>query len=736
MGIERFFKSIEQNNITNLNNEFSRKLEHKIDTKYLFIDFNSIVYITSNKILYDINRLIYSNINNKKSEKISSIAKIYNIDLGSPIKEQVDINKIIINGVKKYIINILQNYVNPNVLEYFYIAVDGVPDKAKILEQKQRRYMGGLISEIKQKIFNKHINEIKNDKIRYQYETNKINWSRNNISPGTNFMKILDDMLNGDELNSEIKKLCPKLKKYICSGVNIRGEGEKKITDNIKSIKDISDVVIYSPDTDVTLLGLILHVKNLIILRHDQQGGYYNIINIDKLGDNIFNYISSKVDSKLNKKNIIDDIVFVLTIFGNDFVPKLQSFDVKHDFDKIIDKYVNTLKENKFGYIIEKNKINQQNFLNLIKILHYDEGGNLQKVFIASHYENYNKLKKIMQADSTNFTIILNEFLSKLRKFNFDIRNGKNVTEHKNDQDFMKKIKLLTKMDNKTFNNDKQFIDAYINYYKKNNKFPKVKVSFVKYSKSINTEHHRIKLEKIHDSIDPGMKILEYDKEVYKFDNMLDEYSKKLNAFPINLGYIVVDPNNYVFKTENIEKSVKRYYYEFFDINTIDVDDNKMKKILENYLEGLLWVFEYYYNSSLDNTVNVWYYHHHFAPLLKQIYLFLKDQKKDYIQNLCNNLKTYKIDHKEYFTQIEHLLYTSPVHVIKDIVPKKYHEIINNKELFPELEKVTMEIFNNETNNKIDCRGALFITKCNLKILEDKVDFEFDKKFIKEIRKI
>jgi 5'-3' exonuclease len=76
-----------------------KKIDNKylIDDEYLMIDFNSIIHNTM-------------------------IDKTNDID--------------IINGVNDYIINLLKMY-DLNKLKYVYIAVDGVPTFAKILESKK-----------------------------------------------------------------------------------------------------------------------------------------------------------------------------------------------------------------------------------------------------------------------------------------------------------------------------------------------------------------------------------------------------------------------------------------------------------------------------------------------------------------------------------------------------------------------------------------------------------------------
>ena len=70
-------------------------------------------------------------------------------------------------------IDLISDNTKSELLETIYIAIDGVPTMAKIAEQKKkRRYMGSVISTLNKK------------------PENDFSWSKNNISPGTSFIKI------------------------------------------------------------------------------------------------------------------------------------------------------------------------------------------------------------------------------------------------------------------------------------------------------------------------------------------------------------------------------------------------------------------------------------------------------------------------------------------------------------------------------------------------------------------
>lgn len=763
MGIESFFSSIQENDITNLKSNFTYKLQKRIDSKYLLIDFNSIVHVTSTSILSDLNHLLYQilNKNYKNNNKFKKLIETYDIplDIDSEL-EYTDLieylardkmNDLVLNKVEEFVLNMFNNFVNPTQLEYIYIAVDGVPNKSKMIEQKKRRYMGTIINELKHKIFLKYEEELMKEKVRYLYEQNKIEWSKLNISPGTKFMDSINALFSNQVFTKKAKMICKELKKCEYSGTSEFGEGEKKIVDYAYKNSIEGSITIFSPDSDMTLLCLLMSKKfeNINILRHNQQSGNYDIINIDLLRKNLFNYVANSVkidtrntDVKFDEINVINDIVFILTIFGNDFLPKLESFNVKYDFNKIIDKYTKLLRQNN-TYLINKT-INQDMFIKLLKILHENEGENLQRMYMSSQYRNYDKLKKTLNV-SDNFTQVVNAFLMKLRAFNHQIRNGKVDVNHliTNETDFLDKLIKLTRFRNnlehtKNAADQREFINDYIRYYKQNNKMPEVAITLRRYSKSLNDSHFKEKLEKTLDKIDPSLKITKYDEEIFKLDNILDEYIKKLNASSINLGYVSIDPKTYNWKTEKIGQGVKKYYYEFFDINNIEIKNPQMNSLLKDYIEGLMWVYNYYYNVQDIKTgkPNIWFYKYSHTPLLTQLYHFMKNQPKNYLESVLKSLDKYIVEEKDFFKPKEHLMYVSPVTLHEYIIPNEYKNKVDNG---IDINKIVNTIWENPSSDEIDCRGIMFLNKCHVNDLHIDSDimesFQNDKKFIAYLNK-
>ena len=71
------------------------------------------------------------------------------------------ISNIIISNIKIFIKNLIQKHFNK--LKLIYIAIDGVPNKAKIVEQKKRRYIGIFSSFIHKLILKNNTKYLKNN---------------------------------------------------------------------------------------------------------------------------------------------------------------------------------------------------------------------------------------------------------------------------------------------------------------------------------------------------------------------------------------------------------------------------------------------------------------------------------------------------------------------------------------------------------------------------------------------
>ncbi|RMZ77283.1 hypothetical protein DV737_g4425, partial [Chaetothyriales sp. CBS 132003] len=282
------------------------------------------------------------------------------------------------------------NMVRPRRL--LYIAVDGVAPRAKMNQQRSRRFRAAKdakdADEKKaefQILLRQQRSKESNNEESTTDEVIKKTWDSNVITPGTPFMFILAQSvrywcqwkLNTDPAWAELK--------VIISDATVPGEGEHKIMQFIRSQRSDPEYdpnthhVMYGLDADLIMLGLATHEPHFRILREDvffqeskartcnlcgQPGHYADQCRgtaKEKSGD--FDEKAAKPDSKpyiwlsvsilreylsaemfvpgqsfrFDLERAIDDWVFMCFFVGNDFLPHLPSLDVHEDgIDKLI----------------------------------------------------------------------------------------------------------------------------------------------------------------------------------------------------------------------------------------------------------------------------------------------------------------------------------------------------------------------------------------------------------------
>lgn len=780
MGIEHFFSAIQNYNEATAINFINT--DEKLKCEYLYLDFNSIIYPACIKVYGELNKLIKYIVDGKKNddnELIKDIAKKYKLPLSETVAElKKEINKnrfnYVTNEVIYFILNMLDNKFMCDTIKYIYVSFDGVPTKSKMVEQQKRRYNSILISKIKNILYKKYENEIESR----EYERQKLDVDnfKASISPSTDYMDYISNRLKSDHFIDKLKEKCANLNTYICSDYHVPQEGEKKIYDDILNNSEINEnIVFYSPDNDASILCLLLSIndkKNINVLKHDQQKNTFTQINIDKLFENINDYIESQLE--INKdddmgKKIICDTIFIFTIFGNDFVPKIESINISKDFMHVLQCYIDILRTGKF--IINKKKkyeINKNMFIKLIEKLSIKENNNLKVNYIKQHYYNnkhifnvvgenikeieifFEKIKKLylllqknLDAEHIIKELDNEQFIEQLKKLmsvriNTQEKIARDMSKIKNSQygdeidNFVKETENR-QHDNRRFKDvivsDNVCMMAFIDNYKKNKNILNIEYLFRKNNYQYNNHHHKILSDKL--NREPN----NYEIEVYKLENFMDQYKTKFNRFRSQLGMIYIDTDFNEVRYNKDEN--KEYYKYYFGINYDD--ENEREKIAGEYIDGLLWVFDWYYNkTNIEdnfNNANLWYYKYDKAPLLKDILIYLR---KNGLKNSI--FKKYNIKRELYYNCIEQYVYISPYSSLKEkgVIFLMYYKYIIayflSKNIDLDINNLANKILNNGSNDEINCSNSHFFSKCNIRNLKF-INLINDKELIKFIRK-
>lgn len=737
MGVERFFSSIRNEfNITE-NTQYPFK---KINSKYLFIDFNSIVHVLST------HQLNLYNLNNKNNVN--------------------EFENELINNIENYLLEMFNLNLYPENLEYIYICIDGVPTMGKIYEQKKRRYMASLIQYIGNK---------------YKLKKSSFNWDKNNISPGTVFMNKLEEYLDSDTFKDKVKKLCPKLKIYQLSGTNEKGEGEMKIINILKKNNITDNTVVYSPDSDMIILLMMLKNNN-IILRYDQQnsklddkfrGKKYNILQVNKFKKTLIEYIHKRKNPYLNINidRFINDIILIFTIFGDDFLPKLENFRVSNDIFTILDYYIINYQDN--GYLLNDDKsIKKIALHSFFSLLSLNEYLFLERNKMMTIYSNYNRMEKdIIGYEMFVFREMVFELLWKFIYTNKDKYNSESINPH-NINKFIDSKQFIEFIKNEPIINinelgkySKRFLkyakgniynqlkEIFINNYLNILKFLKIDI-FYENSKKYNNRDIMKKYHKNYYLVDskfnflndilifmyynslqlplnipltknePVLNKVNFDSNLVPHKNRLDRLSEK-DEFLYRMEYKLDDFYNMLNPKDD-------FYYKYLS----DKDNYRVKygelylqkDSIKDYLDGISWITGYYFGNNYDET---WYYKYGRSPLLSQVVKYM------------NSIKNFRVfeNKKLDLIPITQLMFITPFNYNKDIKSQinfvNYKDkdklkifVENNKKFYFDLDKIYNEITSG-SNNKVDCSTSVFLSKCHLHFLEKEIDInEFIKLFV------
>lgn len=269
--------------------------------------------------------------------------------------------------------------IKPQKMIYF--ALDGPAPRAKMVQQRSRRY--------KSIQFSKLVGAKENE------------WNpSNNICPGTKFMHDLSKFI----LRSiQQKKFhCPKV---VLDDASHPGEGEHKILPIIRKLQDKPDgVVIMSPDNDLLSLGILTKKSNIYILRYmdifcaeilkidlDKTKRQMVFISIDKIQEHFCKQQETLYGKSIDINNLLLDYNFLLSMVGNDFICSLPYMKIKSGgLDKLIQIY-NSIYQNQNAFLIDKDtlQINVSFFTELVRQLSFMEDNEMKSLSGFIHREMY-----------------------------------------------------------------------------------------------------------------------------------------------------------------------------------------------------------------------------------------------------------------------------------------------------------------------------------------------------------
>ncbi|KAJ8021757.1 5'-3' exoribonuclease 1 [Holothuria leucospilota] len=280
-------------------------------------------------------------------------------------------------------IEVLFRIIRPR--KVFFMAVDGVAPRAKMNQQRGRRFRSAKEAE----------NREKEAIAKGEVLPKEKRFDSNCITPGTEFMVRLQKQL-AYFVHQKVThdRLWQGIRVYL-SGHEVKkmttpGEGEHKVMDFIRSEKSRNDYdpntrhCLYGLDADLLMLGLVSHEPHFSLLREEVRFGKqsqqqrpttpeettFHLLHLSLLREYLAEEFKElKTLPWFDIESIIDDWVMMGFLVGNDFIPNLPNMHINHgalpDLYKIYIKLLPSLN----GYINNNGVLHLKRFEAFLKAL-------------------------------------------------------------------------------------------------------------------------------------------------------------------------------------------------------------------------------------------------------------------------------------------------------------------------------------------------------------------------------
>ncbi|KAF5447441.1 hypothetical protein F2P56_032995 [Juglans regia] len=486
----------------------------------------------------------------------------------------------VFNNIFLYIDHLF-SIVRPRKL--LYMAIDGVAPRAKMNQQRSRRFRTAKDREIA---------EAEEDRLRIQFEMegkpvlpkHKCEVEDSNvITPGTEFMYKLSEALRS-YISSRINN-DPGWKdiKVILSDANVPGEGEHKIMSFVRQQRRVAGYnpdtrhCIYGLDADLIMLALATHEVHFSILREYGQQPVHESSNMANTSALWFQkpyqflhiwifreYL--ELDMKISDdsdppgnltidlERIVDDFILMCFLVGNDFLPHMPSLEIHEGaLDLLMAVYKKEVK-NLGGYLVDMSRLAEDERTGYVKLSRVEKF-----ILLVGSYEERIFKKR-----------------SELRER--QLKRLCNYANNKDDYDGGRILEIGTK------NSSCVFFSRKAPDFRDSAMVSEENVSFPLGSDDAGSS----------EIVENTKELNEILKSNLRKHN--DLYMKGSCTDKVRFG-------NAGWK--------QRYYKEKFSVESSMDIENWRRELVANYTKGILWVLVYYYSGVPSWT---WFYPYHYAP--------------------------------------------------------------------------------------------------------------------------
>ena len=500
----------------------------------------------------------------------------------------------------------------------FYMAIDGVAPRAKMNQQRARRFRTAYEAEENLK------KAIANGEVIPKEDP----FDSNSITPGTEFMSKLTV-----NLKYFIHKKITEDSNWanidiILSGHEVPGEGEHKIMEYIRAIRSQPEYnpnlrhCIYGLDADLIMLSLVTHDPHFALLREEVTFGpskkslgdkdlsdqKFFLLHISLLREYLsleFQDLENQLTFEYNFERILDDFILIMYVIGNDFLPNLPDLFINKGAFPLLIAVIKQALLDSDGYINENGKINLKRLNIYFKKLSNFEFENFEKKEVDVEWFNKKLNDVSISGEKKRQQLGKLIILKDQKKLVGSIKPW--LMEWASQP-----IETLLSLENEgklpTLKLNKDDVENNLDFIKE---FALQAGFLIIHSKSNDTYEAKIDVD--------GIIPTESEEERNDRINELRKTIKEYQSAELIESEEVLNETKSVY-SHKFEDWKDNYYKSKLHFS-IKEDKEELLKLTTHYVEGLQWVLYYYYRGVPSWN---WFYKYHYAPRISDISLGLE----------------------------------------------------------------------------------------------------------------
>lgn len=550
----------------------------------------------------------------------------------------------------------------------FFMAIDGVAPRAKMNQQRARRFRTALDAEVaREKAIMEGTEMPKEDP-----------FDSNCITPGTEFMAKLTQ-----QLKYFINKKVSEDKDWqgveiVLSGHEVPGEGEHKIMEYIRQAKAQPGYdpnvrhCLYGLDADLIMLGLLSHDPHFCLLREEVTFGRQAQKKTKELEHQNFYLLhlcivreylelefqelqqEGALQFPFDMERVIDDFILMAFFVGNDFLPNLPNLHINEGALAVMFKVYKEVLPKMGGYINERGVINLERLGLLLDALTDVEFGFFEAEYSDARWIKTKKngtesLEYFEKQKGLTITPDQKKLLKEIKKY---------VLNRPGDGNEVKPLDLPPTLPAR----DRKFVEQLAD---------DLRLQWTTIAGEHGDRFIRLQLPAREDDEEEDEEAsMALHRVIRKYENA------KVQDISAEEAQAAAE-KKYEMKFREWKN---KYYLSKFGWG-LD-NEEEMKKLTENYVQGLQWVLYYYYRGIASWP---WFYRYHYSPMISDVKKglgadmnFKLGQPFRPLEQLMGVLPDRS---KQLLPAAYHELMTSPESPIIDFYPREFELDLNGKKM-------------------------------------------------------